>query len=1511
MAEVRRPISPEQQDAARRLVSWMETEENGMDTSAVDFNSLQQGINEGPLTPEHIRWLRDAFAARYGRAQGRPRAELRGEAPDPELEALLAHTDRVADNAARGGVAAIGAAAYGSPGPHLALAQTLELRLAQRLTMVQTYAPPDRTDYEMIYDGARKLRFTEFGLDVEAAVLSRFDMPELTFFGTPGIMTYGLGFVVEDFYPDLDEGTRGMFMTLIAVHEYGEKIFAGDPHDAHHMATRLELAVAEKMGALDKYLEFLENHSFIKFRDVVLKRLEPFLDMKLKDEGFDVASAEEIEEPEEPLEEDDSMRSARQLAEGFEIAPEITARYEGVDREELAAIEGRLDDWVQYVTTLEQIRSFYARAAFDVNQAVSRAIGRAGPNPRVDELALAIRLNARLAMFKSLGALQHDLDKVLGQHLLEDKLREREAQRFMGDMRAAAFDLLGRGALRAEVESDPLFHMDRKTMEGIARADSAIWENAGWRMRLVENDLPAAVLDEDDGDEDDGEDVAESPAILRRQSLAIETIRRLAWEDASGSSPGRPQTNLEGEADVLRRWGEKAAVYERFGREIEDALQELIDKGPPEGGYLDEGDITTDILHRIYDTLLNAIIGYGGSTGQELLAPAPFVEAQVNAAIPDIWKARSDIPFNFGGPPLVFKMQDFVDRARATDEDDSKTSASARLAYLGGRFSEADEKAQGRIADMVRVLIGSEIGVPGTPRAFVRAAQYHHERGRLPEGLAIRIVTDVIDRGFDENSASDLPFIQVGSLPVQLVMSGMDANEAIMACRLLFVMELNRYAGGESFILRRAIADSDAYWEEARRLHDKEFKGLQNLVAVHRDLMPRALVELVDGRSPDEVWESLGLREYIRRSDIREERAQEAAGEGFGRRFMPFQNWHARIQPLSRYVGSVYGDSSAKLATAVTDRDPKERWQIVRAICRAHMLAQLRAILGHLDASSVINDCRAAQFYTDVIYADFRRRIVKLIAGNSRTNPGEIETQLPDFGLNVKALAGARNRISNEHFTTFLCQLEWLVELATHPGSVQAQKLFEEKLLGIQSAARRLKKTIPEASWTIERIQEARRGRLNHEAQMKIQLGYDRYGTLGTGQRQELASSITEGNSAAEPYENHLEMVVLHYRGLLDLRDDGIGEELGQLLDDSISSANEYVERTGAQSGTLLLSIAWETARLVLIRQMQLGREFRSDDEAIDFLTGLNPKLAEGQGADGLRREMRDDGFAYDRFEDPEESSLVARIGWGYKLARGAGYDELGRLTFQERQNLTASIGEGSRETKDRMHELQAHWETVLTRLVHNPYFGKAQQAAAQVIRDIEAMHNQLGRSWRKECTTLVLWQARRAWAILDLLNGSPFTKKEQIYDRMKVEFPAVGELSQSGFGHAIGGQYPSGDKYVTILNELIAENRKKERGSGNGPAQAGPAPGNPPAPSQPPQGSRSEATSFISPGDAVFAKTGDAYPAWPETSATDATDAMLHAGLFMNPVDTALTAPLNAPAIFSTAASIVYATLF
>lgn len=445
----------------------------------------------------------------------------------------------------------------------LELNQRLELSQSMRLelTLTQALQSSNADYYAGLYANAKKLRIRleSLGLDFEVALVSRLDLPEMMHLGSAGLMAYGFPFVMEDFFVDLGQEERDRFIQLVAVHEYGEVIFGN-----HHMASLLELAVAKHWGVLEGYLEFLESRYAAKFRDVALHRLRGPLLQGLKEENFDIPEEDLAAESEwfPPSGEEAQVLAARRVLEQYPVSDAVAERFEAAVRDDMKISEGELNEWVQYITALEQTRAFYAKALQDAAEAK-------------DALTL------RLAVFRVLGVMAYeDEEGILGTALLEPELEEKLITQFWTDFKNRVTES------QPSLAADPLWEAEPGYLYELACMDASIWRNLKLELKLLEW-----------GDE-------------RKK---IEKFRRRAWGYALKTA-----RSMAGQEEAFRSYSKTIDWYEKLETELEGTIQQFktrTRKKTPRG-FLDR----TDYEIAIREELLSEI--FGNETFEKAGGPA-------------------------------------------------------------------------------------------------------------------------------------------------------------------------------------------------------------------------------------------------------------------------------------------------------------------------------------------------------------------------------------------------------------------------------------------------------------------------------------------------------------------------------------------------------------------------------------------------------------------------------------------------------------------------------------------------------------------------------------------------------------------------------------------------------------------------------------------------------------------------------------------------------------------------
>ncbi len=173
---------------------------------------------------------------------------------------------------------------------------TIDMEQRQTITLRSSYAVPEAFFASLAPHSILK-SCTVQGLDFSYYLVPR---EHAAYFFAVGSMSLQFGpycFVVDRFIPDLPAEAAARLETLAAVHVYGAMVL-GD----HHLASMLELAVAEREGYLEWYLELLETTYGGKFRDLMFKHLAPLLKQALQRTGITGLSPTFTEPPTAPAE---------------------------------------------------------------------------------------------------------------------------------------------------------------------------------------------------------------------------------------------------------------------------------------------------------------------------------------------------------------------------------------------------------------------------------------------------------------------------------------------------------------------------------------------------------------------------------------------------------------------------------------------------------------------------------------------------------------------------------------------------------------------------------------------------------------------------------------------------------------------------------------------------------------------------------------------------------------------------------------------------------------------------------------------------------------------------------------------------------------------------------------------------------------------------------------------------------------------------------------------------------
>jgi len=351
----------------------------------------------------------------------------------------------------------------------------------------------DGTDYYQIYAGAVPYEFDRFGLEFTAGIISRSDLPQMIKNGTPAMARDGFLFVCKDYYPNLSIEDKRMVKDLLAVRAYGEEIFKGHPAGARQMALRLELAIANKMEMLDRYLTFLETNDLMKLRDAVIFMPAP---------------------PKSGIAYDDpSGREALTLAEGFYIDPNIRNRYKSAGGSDLdKMLVGGFRNPVAYALALQQVSQLFQRALDEVRSSVS---------------IFKDISNVRPALFRVLSVFINEIDNgYLRYDLIDPKIQRQNFDILVRELREVVGKGLGLDPAQLPLQ-DPIFRPTWSAIEKMARAEARLWRIFSFSPRL---------------------------SVVDRDNIWFEFIRSAVWEMVmkEGNNLARQYRRFEEIVDALQ-----------------------------------------------------------------------------------------------------------------------------------------------------------------------------------------------------------------------------------------------------------------------------------------------------------------------------------------------------------------------------------------------------------------------------------------------------------------------------------------------------------------------------------------------------------------------------------------------------------------------------------------------------------------------------------------------------------------------------------------------------------------------------------------------------------------------------------------------------------------------------------------------------------------------------------------------------------------------------------------------
>lgn len=1065
-------------------------------------------------------------------------------------------------------------ALYGAASIGMELRQDLRMQLSVSQVLLNRLVLSVGDKYQMLYAGARKIHFKDdkLGLDFEVALVSRAEAPEFKDLGA-GFMIDGMSFVVEDYFVDLDEITRSAFITLVAVHEYGERVFRD-----HHKATQLELAVARHMGMLDNYIEFLGSRELVKFRDVVLYRLKDMVEEQLKEGGIKVDN--DAFRNGAVHENDASAMAAAEIIRRFQIPQEIIDRYEGVDNEELGVVEEKVGEWIKYITALEQTEAFYNRAVEDVKWAVSRAVDEDGADAKSVQLAI------RLALFRILGVMQSEIDDgILDMSQLGEELQGRLLQTFLENLKGAVSVEVGSRAFAESVLSDPIFSLNAETRTKMAKADYGIWQALGLDLKLVE-----------DGDDRSTEDEESSDAEETRANQAvIEAARRNAWTAAMGAG-----ASLEDQGRVLKAYSEILKEYQELKRYVNDGLESIKTKQYEVAGrYVDVHDFAYGLSIQIRRTVSDFInksrennVGRFGDFDEERAnLMAGLIQAQVDAALPEIWKAQSrtaglHVAFDKVRAELqVDARQLFLEFCPVSLEGEPPEVV-GRLRYLNSHYSGAGPAKMAEVFDAVWDTWGYNRGEPRNIPPFIQWISNLAKDAVVSEVFAINIIKGLLECA-DAPSFSDRYLLAV--FLEQIDDGSLDG--VIIRQRSFVIRQLQRITNGEPQLLIKAALASEAFWAIIERTYIGCIKSVFNVLKKSAHVLG-GFPQFLEGETPESIWQKLNMEEVFRNALTADKIEEDGV-----------------LDMLSRFsdMGFPYGAAPAEIGWNHLARllaSEERSWNVVGRELNLSLLRFTKRLLLHVDTHPEF--LALTQHYVDIDAAKLRAEAVEELAKRRpEMSVEEIVQNIPQFTISVAGLINAWREVQESmepkyEFDNLLEDVEALF------GSANERKKLIGKLQLVDIIAKHL--ATPD-------VQELAAGLHYSKAQLdearlmsQERLGYDRYTGWNTFDRWE---AISRFNNEEPGYDwirdrSHKELMrgyhkaIEHYAGLSDLSSDEINGELKTMVGDIFYFDLIRSDRIGQWFFTN--TDVWRAARLYLKSAIQRGERFERVRDAFDYM---------------------------------------------------------------------------------------------------------------------------------------------------------------------------------------------------------------------------------------------------------------------------------------------------------------------
>lgn len=1385
------------------LLSW---DEARGPVDLEDTAGVRARAEAGAIEPEDAGILLDIFREKYSPPGATPASMHPLLAADAELGRWL--EGAVSASARRTAALAVGAAAAmamnADPTAAFAAAavrgfpgyeQILGLEQLQSQALELSFRDP-LSRYAALYRDSRKLQVQDAGLDVEVARVGRRDAPELAEMGSAGIMVGGHSFVVEDFFVDLGSAEREQFLTLVAIHEYGERIF-----NDHHQASRLELAMAMRMGVLEPYLQFLKGRYLLKFRDVVLHRLPDQAGEALEEEGIDSDAGNFSAEA--PSVDAEAVAAAEAIIRRFRVPPQVVAAYAGVDREDKRVLKGRVKRWAKVVVALEQTQAFYRRALDDAANALEDVLARPGTTARDAMLAI------RVGLFRSLGVWKEEADEgTLHIARLSAEVRDKLVVDLLRELQEAAAALFERHRVdegrSAEILADPLFRLSRAELEELAKADARIWQALELDLRLI----PEAR----DGAEAEGE------ARVASEQARIEAARTGAWRFAI-----RAGLQAKGQSRALARYAKGLKTSAELWQGLRQTMAGVVLAVRSSEHFLDVEDVARTLAERVRVALREDLAQGRAWTDPD--AQREIIQAQIDAELPDLWvrwlrvqrEEGTDVPQEAlrsflavdlgaalaessrrGADPwdaddLRLSRLSVLHAAAAGDagrREDIEEAVRRIIPYIDLRmFGSSSEREGGDFVDRVMGVIASRLerGVISSEMACGLARTILNHRGALHVAPRPDVVLAMMPQG-GEWTLGD--FLQAG--------------------RAVFLDRFSSLASHPE--LRAEVAFAEDFWATERTRWLGEAGWILDFAHLFPEMLP-ALAPSLAGLTREALWDLFDFKGALVR----------------GRAAM-FPEVNSSIARIARNSEDLPNLEMLDRAFRLTDEIPEisavandpDGWRRAAALARiAIVRAALQWTTGRL--------LDAFRVHVDLFAARLRREMVGFFAERFGLDAGLVEERLPPFEVNVPALSASLRQIVSEGVEKK--ELSSIIRLLikhdldpSRAGSLGLVPMVQEwKRIGPMLA----RLPIPEAARAA--------GALQARMQEMVDAGFGGDGVelwplSSYGDRKGIVARLDYAKAQGDWFQriHDLDRSRVEFFGRIgDLSSDADHAALLESVADIAVHAMRLWEagldmpfpspvRTSliseARAAEALLG---EAMRLSVISAVQRGASFWGPGEALTFLGQRVPQLP--RPSDTWIRNV----FAAEMasglglYKQPFLKT-IRRVHALYRSSlddpRYGGYDQLGYLTAAQRASPTG----------DEDKALADHWKFVISRLSENPDVARAQAELAKVIRDVEAKHEEIlaRRTSSLPGVGEVLWEARVAWAIAAIRSGSYAGGKGDLQANLAGVSSGVRRFSAGVFWRVLKR---NGGGRATDLETLLSE--RQRGGSGGGAAGGGGSP--------------------------------------------------------------------------------------